>query len=132
MYSVIYYLFSVLGNGVIISDSIQYLGGSQPQDKKADMDSHAIGNDRVRFCRPLVFPCDWRYNALMVILFSTFIEKFYISGIIYDVIVEPPSVGSTTDENGHSRPVRAKCSKNIFMIKDCYFFSYRWHFYHTV
>ncbi|XP_039279906.1 putative oligosaccharyltransferase complex subunit CG9662 isoform X2 [Nilaparvata lugens] len=26
-------------------------------------------------------------------------------GIIYDVIIEPPSVGSTTDENGHSRPV---------------------------
>uniref|UniRef100_A0A8C4QWA7 Oligosaccharyltransferase complex subunit n=1 Tax=Eptatretus burgeri TaxID=7764 RepID=A0A8C4QWA7_EPTBU len=26
-------------------------------------------------------------------------------GIIYDVIVEPPSVGSTTDENGHQRPV---------------------------
>ena len=27
------------------------------------------------------------------------------SGIIYDVIVEPPSIGSTTDEKGHSRPV---------------------------
>ncbi|XP_011313301.1 putative oligosaccharyltransferase complex subunit CG9662 [Fopius arisanus] len=26
-------------------------------------------------------------------------------GIIYDVIVEPPSVGSTTDEHGHTRPV---------------------------
>ena len=26
-------------------------------------------------------------------------------GIIYDVIVEPPSIGSTTDERGHSRPV---------------------------
>jgi len=26
-------------------------------------------------------------------------------GIIYDVIVEPPSVGSTTDERGNSRPV---------------------------
>lgn len=32
--------------------------------------------------------------------------RFYcIPGIIYDVIVEPPSVGSTTDEHGHSRPV---------------------------
>ena len=30
----------------------------------------------------------------------------YVSlGIIYDVIVEPPSIGSTTDEKGHSRPV---------------------------
>lgn len=26
-------------------------------------------------------------------------------GIIYDVIVEPPSIGSTTDEHGNSRPV---------------------------
>ena len=28
-----------------------------------------------------------------------------LPGIIYDVIVEPPSVGSTTDEFGHSKPV---------------------------
>jgi len=28
-----------------------------------------------------------------------------VSGIIYDVIIEPPSIGSTTDEHGHSRPV---------------------------
>uniref|UniRef100_A0A672JAR0 Oligosaccharyltransferase complex subunit n=1 Tax=Salarias fasciatus TaxID=181472 RepID=A0A672JAR0_SALFA len=27
------------------------------------------------------------------------------TGIIYDVIVEPPSVGSMTDEHGHQRPV---------------------------
>ena len=26
-------------------------------------------------------------------------------GIIYDVIVEPPSIGTTVDEHGHSRPV---------------------------
>ncbi len=32
--------------------------------------------------------------------------KFTISGIIYDVIVEPPSIGSTTDEHGNSKPVR--------------------------
>uniref|UniRef100_T1J9P0 Oligosaccharyltransferase complex subunit n=1 Tax=Strigamia maritima TaxID=126957 RepID=T1J9P0_STRMM len=30
---------------------------------------------------------------------------FVTGGIIYDIIVEPPSVGSTTDEHGHSRPV---------------------------
>ncbi|EDO26894.1 predicted protein, partial [Nematostella vectensis] len=30
---------------------------------------------------------------------------YFILGIIYDVIVEPPSVGSTTDEHGHSKPV---------------------------
>ena len=55
-----YFEFSVLGNGVIISDSIYHLGGSEPQDKKTNMDSHAIGYDRVCVCRPLVFPCDWR------------------------------------------------------------------------
>jgi len=33
------------------------------------------------------------------------IDKVYLAGIIYDVIVEPPSVGSTTDEFGHSKPV---------------------------
>ena len=27
------------------------------------------------------------------------------AGIIYDVIVEPPSIGSTTDEKGNSKPV---------------------------
>lgn len=31
--------------------------------------------------------------------------QVYLAGIIYDVIVEPPSVGSTTDEFGHSKPV---------------------------
>lgn len=29
----------------------------------------------------------------------------FIKGIIYDVIVEPPSIGSTVDEHGHSKPV---------------------------
>ncbi|KAI8043288.1 putative oligosaccharyltransferase complex subunit CG9662 [Drosophila suzukii] len=37
-----------------------------------------------------------------VILFSYFLVT---GGIIYDVIVEPPSVGATVDEHGHSRPV---------------------------
>lgn len=32
-------------------------------------------------------------------------DSFFATGLIYDVIVEPPSVGSTTDENGHTRPV---------------------------
>uniref|UniRef100_A0A671RF11 Oligosaccharyltransferase complex subunit n=1 Tax=Sinocyclocheilus anshuiensis TaxID=1608454 RepID=A0A671RF11_9TELE len=32
-------------------------------------------------------------------------NHFISSGIIYDVIVEPPSVGSMTDEHGHQRPV---------------------------
>lgn len=32
-------------------------------------------------------------------------SSIHCTGIIYDVIVEPPSVGSMTDEHGHQRPV---------------------------
>ena len=44
------------------------------------------------------FACCTRkeYSCLVIFIFV---------GIIYDVIVEPPSVGSTTDEFGHSKPV---------------------------
>ena len=42
---------------------------------------------------------------LCIFIFSTFNIKYVSGGIIYDVIVEPPSVGSTTDEHGHTRPV---------------------------
>jgi len=53
--------------------------------------------------------CDLLY---LVILCPSVNEVIlYIAGIIYDVIVEPPSIGSTTDEHGHSKPV-------------CYFFIY--------
>ena len=39
-------------------------------------------------------------------LFFILISYFLVTGgVIYDVIVEPPSMGSTTDEHGHSRPV---------------------------
>ena len=39
-------------------------------------------------------------------LFFVLVSYFLVTGgIIYDVIVEPPSMGSTTDENGHSRPL---------------------------
>ena len=37
-----------------------------------------------------------------LVLFSYFLVT---GGVIYDVIVEPPSVGSQTDDHGHSRPV---------------------------
>ena len=39
-------------------------------------------------------------------MYSTLI--YYLGGIIYDVIVEPPSVGSTTDEHGHTRYSKEK------------------------
>lgn len=44
-------------------------------------------------------------SALVVfsgVLFSYFLVT---GGLIYDVIVEPPSIGSQTDDYGHSRPV---------------------------
>ncbi|XP_041367936.1 oligosaccharyltransferase complex subunit ostc-B-like [Gigantopelta aegis] len=37
-----------------------------------------------------------------MVLFSYFLVT---GGIIYDVIVEPPSIGHTTDERGNSKPV---------------------------
>ncbi|XP_074599174.1 putative oligosaccharyltransferase complex subunit CG9662 [Brevipalpus obovatus] len=40
--------------------------------------------------------------AFSLVLLSYFLV---CAGIIYDVIVEPPSIGSTVDEHGHSRPV---------------------------
>ncbi|KAA0202803.1 hypothetical protein HAZT_HAZT005737 [Hyalella azteca] len=42
----------------------------------------------------------------MTVFILVLVSYFLVTGgIIYDVIVEPPSVGSTTDEHGHSRPV---------------------------
>ncbi len=41
-------------------------------------------------------------QMLCFVLLSYFLVT---GGLIYDVIVEPPSMGSTTDEHGHSRPV---------------------------
>ncbi|XP_023327770.1 oligosaccharyltransferase complex subunit ostc-like [Eurytemora carolleeae] len=40
------------------------------------------------------------YTVFAFVLLSYFLVT---GGIIYDVIVEPPSVGSTTDEHGHTR-----------------------------
>ncbi|CAF3080046.1 unnamed protein product [Rotaria socialis] len=41
-----------------------------------------------------------------VVLFGLLVSYFLVTaGVIYDIIVEPPSVGSTTDEYGHHKPV---------------------------
>merc|ERR1711931_214308 len=42
-----------------------------------------------------------------MVMFAVVLLSYFLvtGGIIYDVIVEPPSVGSTTDEHGHSKPV---------------------------
>merc|ERR1712179_79449 len=49
----------------------------------------------------------WLTTPSPMTVFSFVLLSYFLvtGGIIYDVIVEPPSVGSTTDEHGHSRPV---------------------------
>jgi len=49
----------------------------------------------------------WLTTPSPMTVFSFVLPSYFLvtGGIIYDVIVEPPSVGSTTDEHGHSRPV---------------------------
>jgi len=49
----------------------------------------------------------WVKPPSAMVVFSFVLLSYFLvtGGIIYDVIVEPPSVGSTTDENGHSKPV---------------------------
>lgn len=42
------------------------------------------------------------FVVFCLVLLSYFLVT---GGVIYDVIVEPPSIGSQTDEQGHSRPV---------------------------
>ncbi|XP_055694489.1 putative oligosaccharyltransferase complex subunit CG9662 [Lutzomyia longipalpis] len=49
----------------------------------------------------------WFQQPSSITVFSFVLLSYFLvtGGIIYDVIVEPPSVGSTTDEHGHTRPV---------------------------
>ena len=43
---------------------------------------------------------------------------YFLGGIIYDVIVEPPSVGSTTDEHGHTRYSKERVLYQISIALD--------------
>merc|ERR1711902_206284 len=49
----------------------------------------------------------WIKAPSAMFVFACVLLSYFLvtGGIIYDVIVEPPSMGSTTDERGHSRPV---------------------------
>jgi len=49
----------------------------------------------------------WMQMPSSMQLFGLIIASYFLvtGGVIYDVINEPPSVGSTTDERGNSRPV---------------------------
>ncbi|KAJ8892098.1 hypothetical protein PR048_004678, partial [Dryococelus australis] len=48
----------------------------------------------------------WFQQPSAMVMFALVLLSYFLvtGGVIYDVIVEPPSVGSTTDEHGHSRP----------------------------
>jgi len=44
--------------------------------------------------------------SAMTVFAGVLLSYFLVTGgIIYDIINEPPSIGSTTDENGNSKPV---------------------------
>jgi len=49
----------------------------------------------------------WLQRPSAMFVFSAVLFSYFLvcGGIIYDVIVEPPSIGTTVDEHGHSRPV---------------------------
>jgi len=49
----------------------------------------------------------WLVQPSAMVVFSLALFSYFLvtAGVIYDVIVEPPGVGSTVDERGMSRPV---------------------------
>merc|ERR1711894_799954 len=49
----------------------------------------------------------WIKSPSAMTVFAMVLASYFLvtGGIIYDTIVEPPSIGSTTDEKGNSRPV---------------------------
>jgi len=49
----------------------------------------------------------WLHMPSGMVVYAAILMSYFLvtGGIIYDVIVEPPSLGSTTDEKGNSRPV---------------------------
>jgi len=49
----------------------------------------------------------WLHMPSGMVVYAAILLSYFLvtGGIIYDVIVEPPSLGSTTDEHGNTRPV---------------------------
>uniref|UniRef100_A0A8I5T1I8 Oligosaccharyltransferase complex subunit n=1 Tax=Pongo abelii TaxID=9601 RepID=A0A8I5T1I8_PONAB len=49
----------------------------------------------------------WLPMPLAMTVYALVVASYFLitRGIIYDVIVEPTTVGSMTDEHGHQRPV---------------------------
>ncbi|XP_046366952.1 oligosaccharyltransferase complex subunit ostc-like [Haliotis cracherodii] len=51
-------------------------------------------------------PSWFKQPSAMMVFALVLLSYFLVTGgIIYDVIVEPPSIGSTTDERGNTKPV---------------------------
>jgi len=50
---------------------------------------------------------NWFKQPSAMTMFALIMGSYFLvtAGIIYDVIVEPPSVGQTTDERGNPKPV---------------------------
>ena len=66
---------------------------------------------RIRLQRPTWF----RQPSQLVVFMFIMITYFLVTaGIIYDIIVEPPSVGQETDAFGRSKPV------NLIIGNSCY------------
>ena len=57
---------------------------------------------RVRIQRP-----SWFQQPSQTMVFAFIMVTYFLvtGGIIYDIIIEPPSVGQTTDAFGRSKPV---------------------------
>merc|ERR1712121_242540 len=49
----------------------------------------------------------WIKQPSAMVVFAAVLASYFLvtGGIIYDVIIEPPSVGSVPDEKGNSKPV---------------------------
>ncbi|UYV68953.1 OSTC [Cordylochernes scorpioides] len=49
----------------------------------------------------------WLRQPSAMFMYSLVLLSYFFvcGGLIYDVIVEPPSIGSTVDEHGHTKPV---------------------------
>lgn len=103
--------------GVVIQSTVPSFGSAQSKDKTTFMAETTITNGCFHFSLVLLF-FGYRRFVLCFLLTRKFMslpgqvdseiranQRFLTTGLIYDVIVEPPSVGSTTDENGHTRPV---------------------------
>uniref|UniRef100_A0A2I2Y231 Oligosaccharyltransferase complex subunit n=1 Tax=Gorilla gorilla gorilla TaxID=9595 RepID=A0A2I2Y231_GORGO len=47
----------------------------------------------------------WLHMPLAMTMYALVVVSYFLitRGIVYDVIVEPPGVGSMTDEQGHQR-----------------------------